>query len=350
MSNSLFTFIFGLTLGILISVSLVQRYQHHLQPIGSSNGNTIDGLSVKEKEIRYDDANILNSGNNQAAAKSVKGSNAFESSDPDDSVDHSNTESERGPKLGNQKDIDEPVSEPKTSVSSTVGNTASILPSQASLWVPGREGTYLKFKNNKKPELTIPSSLSSEKVINDGSTLVVKVNTIAGAPSLKALEGDETKNENESRDPYLGPLGVGQRGSGKRKRGRGSKGIKASKDRNEKRRSDMFPVDKVAIDPFSTTESLKHNSGNRNSNEVDVQSRFFSANGDRIDPTSSSKGIRDADGILYTHPPLIPYHSQAHRDHSLNPPYVPSLSSVMMQRTAMISKALLEKNSARFYL
>jgi hypothetical protein len=48
-------------------------------------------------------------------------------------------------------------------------------------------------------------------------------------------------------------------------------------------------------------------------------------------------GKVDAEG-LYTHPPLIPYHSQAHQDHFLNPPYIPSISSVMTQRTAMKSK------------
>jgi hypothetical protein len=259
MSNSLFTFIFGLTLGILISVSLVNRYQHHLQPIGSNNGNIIDGLRVKEKL-----ADIINNGKNQAAAKSIKDGAIVNFSDPDDSVDHTNTESEKGSKSGNQKDI-ELVSVPESKTS------ASIFPAQASLWVPGREGAYLGFKNNKKPE-------STEKVIDNGLALDVKVKMIAGTSSLKALDGDDTKNEN---DPDLGPLGVGQRGSGKRKRGRGSK-----KDRNEKLRLDS--IDKVGMDPSRTTESLTLNNGN--SNDVNIQSRFFNVNGDRIDPMSS-KGI-----------------------------------------------------------
>ena len=39
--------------------------------------------------------------------------------------------------------------------------------------------------------------------------------------------------------------------------------------------------------------------------------------------------------MLYTHPPLVPYHSQAYTA-PLDPPYVPSLPSVMAQRAAML--------------
>lgn len=75
----------------------------------------------------------------------------------------------------------------------------------------------------------------------------------------------------------------------------------------------------------------------QNGDNFQLQSNFFDENGIRVSNLNTLSGKSDAmQGLLYDHPPLVPYHSQSAQQHHLDPPYIPSLKSVMGQRAAQI--------------
>jgi hypothetical protein len=149
MSNSVFLFITGLTLGILISMSLISRYQHQkptfLVRTSTSNNEKADmtGLAgINEKVLEF------NRIENQRIKKSKGISDTKslpDSSTPDDSVENREV-------TNNEKSSSKTATEPKMieKTEKTTEEAAIDLPHKKSFWIPGKEGAFLSFKNNKE--------------------------------------------------------------------------------------------------------------------------------------------------------------------------------------------------------
>lgn len=176
-----------------------------------------------------------------------------------------------------------------------------------SFWVPGREGSFLKFKNT--------NSTSS------------------------------SNGQDESFD--LGPLGAGPRGNGKRKR---LPKLPRGNERREYSRIDSGDENSVILDraqsPIIKSPDISAYGG---ADSASVQSKFFNAAGQRVDHLKLIlKNSDRADGILYDHPPWQPYHDQSKRQLTLDPPYIPSLSSIIMQRAAKLTQESSLQNKFQF--
>jgi hypothetical protein len=232
MSNTIFFFIFGLTVGILLSISLVSHYGAIHVPVN----NMIETLKVTESSS---------------------------------SVDEQNSKS----------DI---LSAPNVvSASSRSDQSKSKSVKSESFWIPGREGAFLKVKNDN-------SATNAES----GS-----VGSSSRKPSIRG------KNENIMND-----------------------GLKQA----------------VVSETAALTRQpsiLKTKSGHvinyMGGDNAEIQSNFFTDRGERVNLlTLAAKGPNLADVKFYDHPPLVPYHSQAYQEHPIDPPYIPSLASVIKQRSA----------------
>jgi hypothetical protein len=233
MSNTIFFFIFGLTVGILLSISLVSHYGAIHVPAN----NMIVTLKVSESSSSVDEQN--------SKADILSAPNVVSASSRSDQSKLKSGKSE-------------------------------------SFWIPGREGAFLKVKNDN-------SATNAES----GS-----VGSSSRKPSIRG------KNENIMND-----------------------------------------VLKQAVVPETValtrqpSKILKTKSGHvinyMGGDNAEIQSNFFTDRGERVNLlTLAAKGPNLADLKLYDHPPLVPYHSQAYQEHPIDPPYIPSLASVIKQRSA----------------
>ena len=257
MSNSIFLFILGLTIGILLSMTLVSRYQvPQLQSTAEINRDSTASMETDELSSNSTD----------------------------------NT--------GQRAQI--PVLQTKLHASAKQQKTNDKESSKAqteSFWVPGREGSFLRFKNSNS---TTPS---------DG--------------------------HDESSDS--GPLDAGPRGSEKRKR---DQRISRINDQKEKQRMEV--VDEKSV---TSRESVHSDTGKpsaiipyNGADDASIQSKFFNGAGERVDHLKlNSKDPSSSVEILYDHPPWQPYHDQSKGKRTLDPPYIPSLSSIIMQRAAKLT-------------
>ena len=329
MSNSVFLFIFGLTLGILISLSLVSRYQRTIPEIPSGNTavNVIIRQPAKEGDMTY--VNSPSTGREQAVQS---------------------------------KDLNS-VTPSNLSSDTTSDKKLSAVPTSASFWIPGREGAYLKFKNSGDgasiSPLTAGIDLISDffsgngKESKDGTSHDSFSNVAGGRrgygrnsagvgssssrgidASSKIRQGQNGQDEEgvqeklQSSESDINPLVTGQRGNGKKKRGQ--KGTRVVSDRRENEKSsNKETTENLALGPLG---AVSVNAGD----DIRIQSRFFNEIGDRIDPLSAVIAKGGETDLLYNHPPLQPYHTQSREGHLLSPPYAPSLSSVIAQRSAML--------------
>ena len=231
----------------------------------------------------------------------------------------------------------------------------------ASFWIPGREGAYLKSK--KSDNGVIPSPLTAGmdlisdffsgngKNSTDGSghdsfsssrRSHGRSNAGGGYPTTNSVDassnirmGNSKKDEEgvqekvqSSSELDASSLAGGQRANGKRKRGQ--KGSRGSIDRRGNLRNNND-----SITDFLTPGSLG-TTGVSAGDDISLQSNFFNERGDRINPLIASMKKGGEADILYNYPPLQPYHIQSRRGHFLSPPYVPSLTSIIAQRSAML--------------
>jgi hypothetical protein len=233
MSNTIFFFIFGLTVGILLSISLVSHYGAIHVPAN----NMIETLKVSESSSSVDEQN--------SKADILSAPNVVSASSRSDQSKLKSDKSE-------------------------------------SFWIPGREGAFLKVKNDNSATNAESGSVGSR----------------SRKPSIRG------KNENIMND-----------------------------------------VLKQAVVPETValtrqpSKILKTKSGHvinyMGGDNAEIQSNFFTDRGERVNLlTLAAKGPNLADLKLYDHPPLVPYHSQAYQEHPIDPPYIPSLASVIKQRSA----------------
>lgn len=232
MSNTIFFFIFGLTVGILLSISLVSHYGRRNIP----EYEKIERTRISESSASVDEQN----------------SKADILSAPNDVSAISKSE----------------LSKPVTS---------------ESFWIPGREGAFLKFKNQN-------SAINAESG-SGGSSSYRK-------PSIRGRSG------NIMTDVL--------------KHAVAPKTIEPAKSQ-----------------PMTSSLQSGHAINYKGGDNAEIQSNFFSDRGERIGLMSLAAIDPSLSDIkLYDHPPLVPYHSQAYQKHPIDPPYIPSLASVIKQRAA----------------
>ena len=319
MSNSIFIFIFGLTLGILISVSLVSRYQRHIPEFQSESN---PHLGKKTEPSRVGDVapvNSLSKGPHPVIISNLSSETSFEAKLPEKPA--------------------------------------------ASFWIPGREGAFLKFKNSDSSITTSPLvagiDLISDFFSGNGKNSTdgsghdsfsssrrshARSNAGEGHPtsnvrdiSSKIRKGNSGKDEEgiqervqSSSELDVSSLAGGQRANGKRKRGQ--KGSRGSLDRRGNSRNNNDSITDISGPGSSGTTGVSAG------DDISLQSNFFNERGDRINPLIALMTKGGESDILYNHPPLQPYHIQSRRGHFLLPPYVPSLSSIIAQRAAMLQQ------------
>jgi hypothetical protein len=250
------------------------------------------------------------------------------------------------------------------------------LPAASSFWVPGKEGSYIK--SSEKAVIDVASAVSpsvasgietgmdkitdffsgsdSGSVDKKGSSSATVGSVVAGGNSgataaLLMVQGGEEETDKGAAEEEASLMPGKGPGGKKRRKGRG--GGKRGKGRKEGREDDAVAPGQTTPGKGASSKAAKgstetslsslnaESSAGRSrksaGDDINLQSTFFNEFGERVDPFGSArlttKG-RDAT-VLYTHPPLVPYHAQAYTK-ALDPPYVPSLSSVMTQRAAML--------------
>lgn len=359
MSNSIFLFVTGLTLGILISLGLVNRYRstqsHIVAPVdhGTPTSGSFDHIISSNSD-----------GSNQFGQfeeiKVPKGHGM-------DGTETASSITATAPSTTESVDI--------TSSSGVTTKQKKALPVASSFWVPGKEGSYIK--SSEKAVVDAASAVSSSVVsgietgmdkitdffsgsdsgtVEKGSSSAAVGSVVAGGNSgataaLLLVQGGE--EETEKAPVEEGALMPGKGQGGKKRRGKGRGSGKRGKGRKEGREDEGVgsgqagsqgkgPPSKAAKESKETSLSALNAESSAQSrksagDDINLQSTFFNQYGERVDPFGSTRlGAKGKDvSILYTHPPLVPYHSQAYTK-PLDPPYVPSLSSVMTQRAAML--------------
>lgn len=268
MSHSIFLFILGLTIGILLSMILVSRYQapqlHSTAEITTSSKTSTE---IAESFINSTD----NTG--QRAKNPV-------------------IQAKLSASVEQQKTIDKKSSKIQTE----------------SFWVPGREGSFLRFKN------------SNSTASSDG--------------------------QDESSD--VGLSDAGQRGSGKRKRAQIISRINDQKEQQMIEKADENSVPSTPESAHSDAKPIGISVYN-GADDASIQSKFFNAAGERVDHLNpNAKDSNSAVEILYDHPPWRPYHDQSKGQGILDPPYIPSLSSIIMQRAAKLTQESSLQKMTRF--
>jgi hypothetical protein len=236
MSNTIFFFIFGLTVGILLSISLVSHYG----AIHVPTNNMIETLKVTESTSSVDEQN-------------------------------------------SKADI--LIAPNVVSASSGADQSKSKSAKSESFWIPGREGAFLKFQNDN-------SAINTES----GSGGSSRKPSIRGKSENIMNDGLKQAVVPEAAAPVRVPLKILKTKSG---------------------------------------QIINHVINYMGGDNAEIQSSFFSDRGERVDLLSlAAKDPNLADMKLYDHPPLVPYHSQAYQEHPIDPPYIPSLASVIKQRAA----------------
>ena len=314
-SNSVFLFILGLTVGLLISMTLLSRY-HRYHP----------DFVVKDLPTE-----VMTQ---QGMAKKFAGPSSLQGNMQPDSTPKS----------------EQALPVPKKSDNMKIDSTET--KSSASFWIPGREGAFVK---SKSPGGSAPSSSSGIDLIADffgGSGKETngeenqdsfsgvgknrrnngRKNNASGGGSDSQQGADEESESNSERMSSGGP------GNGNGKRRKGPKGSRG-RDAQDSAITSVLPADPSPSAIENATALMKRffvhvaPSGNFAADDISMQSRFFNDKGDRVDAMGGEGG----EGVmLYDHPPLQPYHSQAHLKHPLPRPYAPSLASVIAQRAAML--------------
>jgi hypothetical protein len=207
----------------------------------------------------------------------------------------------------------------QTSNTSSGSEQPSGTASTKSSWIPGREGEFLKDVNL--------SNTSNDTSILDGKDLGDSTSRKSTRKRKKApnnsldngigVNGQELDSKNIlSKDNLGSDIGLTDNGLMHMQNGENNTDINAlSIGANM-----SFPVA-----PY------------QNGDNFQLQSNFFDENGVRVTNVNTLHGKTNAiQGLLYDHPPLVPYHSQSAQQHQLDPPYIPSLKSVIVQRAAQI--------------
>ena len=264
MTNAIFLFMLGLTVGILLSMTLVRKFHKAQQ----------HGLSLTEFETIQ-------------SAAGVGASNRF-------AVETSNASS-----------------------SGTIQPSGTA--ATKSSWIPGRAGEFLKDANL--------SNTSNDTSRLDGKDL--------GDLNSRKSTRKRKKAPNNSLDNRIGVNGQEL----------DSKNILSKDDLG----SDIGLTDNGIEDLQNVENNTNFNALSiganmsfpvapyQNGDNFQLQSNFFDENGVRVTNINTLNGKSDAiPGLLFDHPPLVPYHSQSAQQHHLDPPYIPSLKSVIVQRAAQI--------------
>ena len=344
MSNSVFLFVTGLTVGILLSMGLFNRYR--MPEIIT----TIDKTPMQYAVVNE--------------WKPPKGSAA--DTGGEDAVPPMDAEEPKRP-VADARPPQAAATAASSSSSSKRGAAAAVQPA-SSFWVPGREGSYIKSVKAGATAVATglesgmdkitdffsgpASSSSSSSAESSSSTTVGTV--VAGGQSgataaLLMVQGGEDEASAQGGGAASGGEDEGalMPGKGKKRRGKG-RGKRGGKGRGEGRDDTVPQTVGAASGPARPASrdarASSHNTessasgGARSSagDDVAVQSLFFDEFGERVDAFGPGKTAKKATAgsALYTSPPLVPYHSQAFT-RALDPPYVPSLPSVLAQRAAM---------------
>jgi hypothetical protein len=264
MTNAIFLFMLGLTVGILLSMTLVSKFhtaqQHGLSSAESETIESAAGVGASNR-LKAETSSISSSGNVQPSGTA---------------------------------------------------------PTKSS-WIPGREGEFLKDVNLSNTS-NDTSSFDGKDLGDSNSRKSARKRKKAPNNSLdngKGVNGQELDNKNIlSKDDLGSDNGLTDNGLMYLQNGENDTSIDAlSIGANM-----SFPVA-----PY------------QNGDNFQLQSNFFDENGVRVTNISALDGKKNAiQGLLYDHPPLVPYHSQSAQQHHLDPPYIPSLKSVIVQRAAQI--------------
>ena len=285
MSNSVFLFMVGLTLGILISLSLVNRYKNTHPPMTMmeraphlTSDKLEKSISIQEGGDERANANFEDYKADTTSSSSHDFSTSSASTPPSSSSSSSTSEE--------QKLSIENIQ----SASSRTKRTKPVLPAASSFWVPGKEGSYVK-KSTNTAVAAVSSSLVSgiesgmDKITDffgGGGDTDLKISSssqsvgsiVAGGNSgatsalLMVQGGDESeagKIEGAgSEDEGMLVPGKGGLG-GKKRRGKGrGKGGKRGKGRGGEGRGDDangVPSDSSAEIPAKSKKSSKTTSG-----------------------------------------------------------------------------------------
>ena len=259
MTNAIFLFTLGFTVGILLSMTLVSKFHRAQQ----------HGLSSAESETIE-------------SAAGVGASNRF------------------------------------TAETSNISFSGNVQPSGTaptkSSWIPGSEGEFLKDVNLSNTS-NDTSRLDGKDLGDSGSRKSTRKRKKAPNNSLDSgigVNGQELDSKNIlSKDNLGSDIGLTDNGLMYLQNGENNTDINANMS---------FPVA-----PY------------QNGDNFQLQSNFFDENGYRVMNINTLYGKTNAiQGLLYDHPPLVPYHSQSAQQHQLDPPYIPSLKSVIVQRAAQI--------------
>lgn len=264
MTNAIFLFMLGLTVGILLSMTLVSKFHRAQQ----------HGLSLTESETIE-------------SAASVGASNRF-------AVETSNM--------------------------STSGNIQSSgTAATKSSWLPGRVGEFLKDVNLSNAS-NDTSRLDGKDLGDLSSRKSTRKRKKAPNNSLDSgigVNGQELDSKNIlSKDDLGSDIGLTDNG------------IKDLEYGENDTTFNALPIGANMSFPVSPYQ---------NGDNFQLQSNFFDENGVRVTNKNTLNGkINAIQGLLYDHPPVVPYHSQSAQQHHLDPPYIPSLKSVIVQRAAQI--------------
>lgn len=319
-TNTVFIFVFGLALGILISMSLISRYPISLE-------NTLnDNFKSHKNDVKKLNSTTLSLG--------ALGASVVINSNPDDSIEYFSFNSQNPTSISStsrEKEIDKDIiidmqNRVESSIATTNINPISNKQSQASssFWIPGREGAYLK--KNTKATFTVPTDTETvlvEKVagIIERNNKEKKINTKSTTMEKNKVtptSSESTANDIDTSNPFLEQ-------NGKRKRG----GKEKYRYRIEKAKLEKISVDENnVLDDVKVSQIIPQSVLSK---EITVQSRFFNKDGVRIDPLNSKQKMNSND-LLYHTPLLLEYHDQAHQKNPLTPPYIPSLASITAQR------------------
>ena len=279
MTNAIFLFMFGLTVGIILSMTLVSHYhkaQRH------------DSLSTESEILQ-----LATAGGRIKSIEAVT----------------SNTLSEKN-------DI----------------NKSSETLATKSSWIPGRVGEFIKNVNLLD---TSSGTLKSDgKNIGDlnsrKSTRKRKKALNNNSDNFTVVNGQELDDQNNSSNADIGS-NVGL--SDKKEKGQSDSSGYGMKDLQEEE-NNSYVLAAVANESTIASYTI---TPYKDGDNFQIQSKFFDENGVRVNDINLLDEKSNAiGGLLYDHPPLIPYHSQSTQQQLLDPPYIPSLKSVIVQRAAQL--------------
>ena len=274
MSNSVFLFVIGLTLGILISLSLVNRYKSTHPTMNMME--SAPHLTPDKVEKRF---SSLQDGREERNAnfEDFKGDTT---TTPSHDISTSSV-STLVPPASSTSEEQTPSTEIVQSSRSRTKRNKPVLPAASSFWVPGKEGSYVKssttaavaavssslasgiesgmdkitdfFSGGGDTDLKLSSSGSGSSSSQSVGSIVAGGNSGATAALLMVQGGDEAGTEkiegvgNEDEGMLVpGKGGLG----GKKRRGKGrGKGGKRGKGRGGEGRGD--DVDGVSSDTSS---------------------------------------------------------------------------------------------------